>query len=419
MQWPTAPSRMGAVLAVAILALAGCSGGKKGDNSSPMTSGPISFAVEDSSGVLKLLVDSWNAGHSGEQVTITQLPTDPAARRDQLLENLQNHASGYDVVATDLSAIPELAAGHWISPLSGNLAVDTSGAVKQVVADATWSGSLYAAPLTAETGLLYYRSDLLKTPPTTWTALAAACPIASASSLACYAGQFAQGPGLSTNALEAIYGAGGRVLSTDGKAVVVDSDGARKGLQFLVDAYRKNVIPPAAITYQREQSVRAFGSSTLLMLRAQAGDFATLNAKSSPVTGKVGVAALPGLSGAANPVFSGLGASINSVASHRRTALDFVKFLQSDEVQKQLLSDASMPPASTDLYSDPALRWMYPFLDVLQRDWATGVPEPVSTQFQEISDALADGAYTAMTGAETVPQVTKSLQSTLSALPLG
>jgi multiple sugar transport system substrate-binding protein len=417
MQWPTVPIRVGVAGAVALLALTGCSGGSRSDKQ-PITSGPISFAVADTSGAMKLLADRWNSEHPGQQVSITTLPSDPAARRDQLVENLQNHAAGYDVVATDLSAIPELAASRWISPLTAALAVDTSGSVRQVVADATWSGTLYAAPLTAETGLLYYRSDLLKTAPTSWSALVSACSIATANSLACYSGQFAQGPSLGANALEAIYAAGGRLLSPDGKTAVVDTENVRKGLQFLVDSYRKNVIPQAAITYQREQSVRAFGSSALLMLRAEADDYAALSAKSSPIYGKVGVAALPGPSGPAPAVFTGIGASINAAATHRRTALDFLRFLQSPDAQKRLLTDASLPPALMSVYTDPAVRSTYPFLDVLRADWATGVAEPVSTQFQAINDALAESAYTVMTGTASVAQATKSLQATISALPL-
>lgn len=420
MQWPSVPIRVGAVAVVATVALAGCSGGKKSNgDSTQLSSGPISLAAADPTGVMKTLVDRWNVTHPGETVTITALPVDPAARRDQLVENLQNHAAGYDVVATDLSSTAEFASQRWIVPLTGALAVDTSGTVKPAVAAGTWAGSVYAAPVTAETGLLYYRTDLIKSPPSTWATLTADCAVAAKSSMACYSGQYAQGPDLSTNALEAIYAAGGQVLSADGKKAAIDDDAARKGLQFLVDSYHANVIPAAAITYQREQSVRAFGSSALVMLRAEADSYAALNARSSPVTGKVGVAALPGPSGPATPMFTGVGASIDSAGAHRRTALEFVRFLQSPDAQKRLLTDASLPPALTSIYQDVTLRSTYPFLDVLRTDWATGVPAPVTPQYQAISDALADGAYSALTGASTVAQVTKSLQATIGALPLG
>ncbi len=51
-----------------------------------------------------------------------------------------------------------------------------------------------------ERGLLYYRSDLVPTPPTTWAELEADCKIAAANSLRCSAGQFDQYERLTVNA---------------------------------------------------------------------------------------------------------------------------------------------------------------------------------------------------------------------------
>ena len=37
------------------------------------------------------------------------------------------------------------------------------------IATATWNGKLYGAPLNSNTQLLWYRKDLVPTPPKTWT----------------------------------------------------------------------------------------------------------------------------------------------------------------------------------------------------------------------------------------------------------
>jgi multiple sugar transport system substrate-binding protein len=409
-----------AVVTVAALAAAGCTSSKKpSTDSATATTGAITLAAADPTGVLKALVTTWNAGHADQAVTLKPLPGDPAARRDVLVENLGKHNPGFDVIATDLSSTAEFAANSWIRPLTGARAIAVSGLAAPAVSAGSYHGIRYTEPITADAGLLFYRSDLLKAPPTTWTKLAADCQVAQAASLACFSGQYAQGEDLTVNAIEAIYAGGGHLLSADGKRADVDTEGTRKGFQFLADSYAKKVIPASAITYRTEQSVRAFDSGALLMLRADAEAYAALSATSSAVAGKFKVAALPGSVGPAQAAFRGLGVSINASGQNQKTALQFARFLQSAPAQRTLLSKASMPPALTSLYGDTGLRSKFPFLAALQQSWKGAQPMLVSPAYQAISDAVADSAYAVVTGTKKPAQASKDLQATLSALPLG
>ena len=112
-------------------------------------------------------------------------------------------------------------------------------------ATAVYDGEMYGAPFMTNAGLLYYRSDLVPTPPTTWAELEAACEVAKANAMDCYAGQFAQYEGLTVNVAEAINSAGGTFLSEDGTKVTVDSPEAREGLQHLVDMFQNGDINEA------------------------------------------------------------------------------------------------------------------------------------------------------------------------------
>ncbi|MGX7679385.1 extracellular solute-binding protein [Jatrophihabitans sp. DSM 45814] len=408
-----------AVAVVAVLAAAGCtSSGKGAQGPSKSTTGPITVASADSSGAMKAVIATWNQAHPSETVTLKALPADAASRRDGLVENLQQRSAGFDVIATDLSSTADFAANKWIEPLTGDRAVNTSGLVAPVVAAGTYGGVLYSEPITAETGLLYYRSDLVKAAPANWGALAAQCSVATAASIACFSGQYAEGEDLTDNAIEAIYAGGGHLLSVDGKSADANTAGTRKGLQFLADSYARKVIPASAITYRTDQSVRAFSSSSLLMLRADADVYPDLVAKSSLVSGKFKVAALPGATGAAPAPFRGLGVSINVAGQNQQTALAFTKYLTSAAAQRMLLTTGSLPPALQSVYDDAALRTKYPFLAALQQSWKTAQPTVVSPAYQAISDAVADDAYSVLTGAKKPAQAAADLQTTLSGLPL-
>jgi multiple sugar transport system substrate-binding protein len=77
-----------------------------------------------------------------------------------------------------------------------------------------------------------------------------------------------------------------------------------------------------------------------------------------------------------------------------------------------------MAPALDSLYSDSDLVAAHPFLAVLAKGWTTGQPLPVSPAYQALSDAVADNAYAAITGAKKLPQAVLDLQSELTGLPL-
>ena len=90
----------------------------------------------------------------------------------------------------------EFAAKGWLTPLEGAFAIDTSGFLKPTVKAATYNDKLYAAPFASDGGLLYYRKDLVPTPPKTIDEMWAMCSIAKKNNIGCYAGQFAKYEGL-------------------------------------------------------------------------------------------------------------------------------------------------------------------------------------------------------------------------------
>ncbi len=62
----------------------------------------------------------------------------------------------------------------WIVPWTGTYkAQATVGTLKPALQTATWKGQLVAVPDNTNTQLLWYRSDLVPTPPTTWAQMIA------------------------------------------------------------------------------------------------------------------------------------------------------------------------------------------------------------------------------------------------------
>ncbi|MDQ2847540.1 MAG: extracellular solute-binding protein [Actinomycetota bacterium] len=398
---------------VAVLGLTACSGAASSQAAKTDSTGPVTFAAADPGGSTAKLIAQWNAGHPDEQVSLHQLPADPDAQHADLLQNLAKPDSGYDLVEMKTSDTAEFAAQGWLSPLTGRYAIDTAGLVPAAVAAGSYQNALYGAPLDVDAGLLYYRSDLVQAAPATWAQLSAACATAKRLSIGCYAGQFARGDDLAANTVEAVASAGGQLLQPDGKAVDATSPAVRKGLQFLVDSYRNGVIPKAAITYRSAQSTQAFNSGSLLFMRNWSSAYSTIS--TSAMKAKFKTAALPGASGPGKPALSGHSLGLNAASQHKRTALDFIKFLESGAVQAGRLKAASLDPVTTASYDDKALRAAFPVLVTLQQSLRQVQVGPVSEYYPGISDAISDSGYAAISGTTSVPAAISQLQQAVSA----
>ena len=178
----------------------------------------------------------------GGRFTIQQfsLPRSSDDQRLQLARRLSANDRTVDLMALDVIWTAEFAEAGWALPLSddpaGRAEVDAkTDTLPGPLATATWKHRLYAAPLTTNTELLWYRPDLMDKPPTTWTAMVDEATRLHAAGKPSWIGvQASQGEGLVVWFNTLLESAGGQVLSDDGQ-------------QGHADRYaRHTVLPPSA-----------------------------------------------------------------------------------------------------------------------------------------------------------------------------
>jgi multiple sugar transport system substrate-binding protein len=401
-------------IAVASLALAGCSGGSGGssDNSGGDDSrGPITYVQgKDNSNVVRPLIDKWNKAHPKEKVTFKEQSDQADQQHDDLVQHFQAKDSNYDVVDVDVIWTAEFAAKGWLQPLTGKYKMDNSKLLPATVKTGTYNKIQYAAPQTSDGGILYYRKDLVPTPPKTWDEMMADCSIAKQAGIGCYAGQYAKYEGLTVNVAEAINTAGGTIVGEDGKTPTLNTPEAKKGLQRLVDGFKDGNIPAEAITYQEEQGRQAFEAGKLLFLRNWPYVFNLAKTDgSSTVKDTFGIAPLPGDGGPGASSLGGHNAAISTYSKHKATAFDFVKFLQSEETQKFFVTQGSLSPVIASLYDDADLNAKFPYLSTLKTSIEHAVPRPVSPFYPAITKAVQDNAYAALKGSMSVDEALKNM----------
>ncbi|MEV5850678.1 ABC transporter substrate-binding protein [Streptomyces sp. NPDC051985] len=416
-----------AALVAAGLTLTACgSGGGSSSGSSGQSQstsftgrGPITYVSgKDTTGVVQKVIDRWNKLHPKEKVTVIDLPTDPDSQRQQMIQNAETKSDAYTVLSLDAVWTSEFAAHQWIAKLP-ETQFPLDKMLTPAVDTAKYRGSLYAAPYISNGGILYYRTDLLKKAgiskaPTTWAEMTADCAkikkLPEGKGVSCYAGQFQKYEGLTVNFAEAVNSAGGVITDADGKPDV-DTAAARKGLDFLVNAFKDGTIPKEAITYQEEDSRQAFQDGKLVFLRNWPYVYAL--AEKSKIAGKYAVAPLPGLNGTGSSSLGGSNLALSSYAKNKATALDFMKFFTDEENATTFLKDAAFAPAYADLYDDKTLTAQYPYLPVLKQSITNAVPRPRVVQYGDVTSAIQQEAYAALTGSKSSAQALKDLQQEL------
>ena len=417
--------KVGAVaLALMVTPLAACGGSSDsggGSNSAfnehLSDRGPITYVQgKDNSGVIQPLIDKWKAAHPDEKVTLKEQTVDANQQHDDLVRNFDAKSPDYDVASVDVVWTAEFAAKGYLQPLEGKMAINTDGVLKPVIASGQYNGKQYVGPQSSDGGMLYYRTDLVKTPPKTWDEMMSMCSIAKKNNMDCYAGQFQKYEGLTVNASEAINGAGGTIVGPDGKTPTVDSPEAEKGLSQLADAYANGNIPKAAITYQEEEGRISFEAGKLLFLRNWPYVYNLAATEgSSKVKGKFAVAPLPGTDGVGASSLGGHNLGISAYSDDKATAIDFVKYLESEESQKFYLEKGSLAPIYEKLYTDPALVKQYPYLPTLLTSIQNAVPRPITPYYPAVTKAITDNAYTAIKGDVSVEDALKNLSDAIAA----
>jgi multiple sugar transport system substrate-binding protein len=402
-----------AAAATVCLVLAGCGGSSPGGGGSG-GSGSFTFVSgKDTTGKLQTILDEWNKANPSTKVKFIELSAEADAQRNSMVQNFTAKSTAYDVLNVDVVWTAEFAARGWLQSLPSNLG--GSSLLPATVKTAQYNNKLYAAPFTSDGGMLYYRSDLVKTPPKTWAELIADCKIAKANNMGCYAGQHAQYEGLTVNAAEAINGAGGSFLSPDGKSVAVDSPQARAGLSFLANGFKQGYIPKDAITYTEEEGRRAFQQGKLLFLRNWAYVYNLANTKGpdSKIVGKFKAAPLPGENGIGTSSLGGHNLALSAYSTHKDAAEKFMAFMQSAKTQRELLLKLSLAPVNASLYDDQSLYKAAPFLPTLKQSILHAAPRPVTPNYNEVTLAIEKEAYAAEQGKKTVDQAITDLAADL------
>jgi multiple sugar transport system substrate-binding protein len=182
------------------------------------------YSFNDPSGAVQTAVTNCSKQSGGKYtITYNKLPTSADDQRLQLARRLAASDPSMDILGLDVTWEAEFAEAGWILPWTGTYKQQAeAGTLKVPLQTATWKGQLVAVPYNSNTQLLWYRDDLVKTPPKTWDEM-----ISDAEQLAKEGKphlieiQGAQYEGVTVWFNTLIASAGGSILTPDGSKVAL------------------------------------------------------------------------------------------------------------------------------------------------------------------------------------------------------
>ena len=381
-------TKAGAAVATAVLgcgALAAC--GSAGASTGPVT---LDFYLyPDTSPATNTAVANCNAqSHGAYKISYQTLPQAADGQRQQLVRRLAAHDGSIDIMGLDVTWEAEFAQAGWILPWTGsNKASVVNGTLKPALETAEYKGQLYAAPDNSNTQLLWYRSDLVKTPPKTWAEM-----ISDAEQLAKQGKphyieiQGAQYEGATVWFNTMVASAGGTILNADGSRVTVGAP-AVKALSVMKQLATSPAADPSLDVQMENQNRLAMEAGTAAFELNYPFVYPSMKTDNPKLFKSFKWALYPEVipGTPAKVTIGGIDLAVSSYSQHK--ALAFKAALCLRDPQNQLIgaTQGGVPPTITSLYHNPKLYPDYPMHADILKALQNASVRPKSPVYQVVS----------------------------------
>jgi multiple sugar transport system substrate-binding protein len=413
----------GAGLAGAVLlGSAGCGGGQQGGGATEL----YYTAPPDESGTTQKLINDFNKKNEGSyKVVYREGNSDTGQRLDKLRTQFQAGGEDLDVILGDVIWTAELAANGWVSDLSDQFPESTQkeylhGSVEAIMYD----DKPYAMPWYTDTGLLYYRKDLLEqsgygAPPKSWDELKkmARKVMGESGTKFGFVFQGARYEGGVCDGCEFIWGHGGNVLDpADPNKVIVDSPEAIAGLATERSMITDGISPQAVTVYKEDESAGAFLNGDAVFLRNWPYVYALIGTSDYPKleTDQVGVSELPSSDGKpGNGTVGDQPLYISTSSKNPEAAWKFIEFLSATEQQKFRAIEGSYLPTRSKLYDDPEIQESVPVVALAKTALQHTLPRPVTPYYSDMSLEMRDQFNASLLGDISPEEAASTLKENL------
>jgi multiple sugar transport system substrate-binding protein len=377
-----------ALLALLVaLVIAGCGGSDDG-GSRTLTW----FIFNEPSGAPATVAEKCSEESDGDYtIEFEYLPSDADGQREQLVRRLGAEDSSIDIIGMDVIWTGEFANAGWLEEFTGKTKQVVSEEVfPSVLESAEFEDRLYGAPIWSNTQLLWYRDDLVDTPPKTWDEM-----IDEAEKIGPEEGliqvQANRYEGLTVWANQMIASAGTEIIGGPDE-LVLEQEPTERALSVMGRLSTSEAADPSITTSNEDTARLAFesGSSAFMInypfvypsAKENAPDvFKTMKAARYPRVE-------PDIPSA--PPLGGINLGVSAFSENPDLAFEAVECLVRPENQIEIASAGGLPPVREDLYDSKEIDEVYPgFAPLMRESIDAAVPRPsASPAYQDLSLAI-------------------------------
>ncbi len=374
----------GLIAIAAAIALAAC-GGSSGNG--PVTLNWYVFP-EPSGSFAKAAADCSAASGGKYKIVLNLLSTQSDQQRVSLVRRLAAQDSSIDILAMDVDWTAEFATAKWILPWPAALAAQvTKGDLAGPIATATWNGKLYAGPLNSNTQLLWYRKDLVPTPPKTWDQMISDAIVLAKQGKPHYIEeQGAQYEGLVVWFNSLVDSAGGQIVTSDNKVVVGPS--TKTAASIMHRLATSPAADPSLNTDQEDQARTSFEGGTAAFEINY--PFVWPAAAKAGIQGKMGYALFPTVTPGTAPRVSigGYNLGVSSYSKHPQEAFQAITCLTQPKNQVTDAIKGGLAPVTASIYDEPSIAKQYPFHALLKAQIEHYGIRPKTPAYADVSLAI-------------------------------
>ncbi len=358
--------------------------------------GPVTlnwYNFPDDSGALAGAASSCTKQSGGRyRISYNKLPRTADGQRQQLVRRLAAKDATVDIIGLDVTWPAEFAEAKWILPWTG---ADRAAAVRDTLEvplrTATWKGRLYAVPYNTNTQLLWYRKDLVPTPPSTWAEmLLMAGRLAKQGKPHYVEIQGAQYEGLTVWFNTLVESAGGSILNATATAPRLGPPAVRAATVMKTLA-TSAAADPSLSNQMEDQNRLAMESGSAAFEINYPFVYPSMKANNPKLFKQFRWAPYPAVERGrpARPTIGGIDLAVGAYSRHPAAAFEAALCLRNRQNQLSAALKGGLPPTLRPLYSDPSLVKNYPFASTVLAALESASIRPKTPAYQNVSIAIS------------------------------
>jgi len=393
------------ILVLGAFALASCGGSSSGKQGAVTLNW---WTYNEPSGSFRDAADRCTKQSGGRyKIVFNALGNDADTQRQSLVRRLAAKDSSIDIMSMDVVWTGEFAEAGWIRPWPAKYADPVKkGTLAGPLATATYQGKLYAAPANSNTQLLWYRKDLVKSPPKTWDEMINQASKLKQAGRIEIQGAAYEGTMVWFNAL--VTSAGGKILASPTK-LGDNQQALAKAAGIMHRLATSKAADPSMKNQKEDQNRLAFESGDAAFQVNYPFIYPSAKANAPKLFKNIGWAPYPGVEKGkpAKAPIGGFNWGVGAYGKHPTEAFEAATCLRSPTAQRDFAIKGGLPPTLSSLYDDKKFVKTYPFAALVRKQLENAGVRPVTPLYADVSLAV----YTSVSPAANID--TKTIGQTL------